>query len=254
MILRLLFQIIFLSWPMISRTQAQALVKPGCPSKCGNVPIPFPFGIGEGCYIDDWFAIDCDSSNKPFIKKIHLEVLEISLKAESPFVFSQESNRFTALGCNNIAYMKVSEFSIVGGCFSTCPDNKTKTGENGCYGIKCCQTKIPSSLKVFNTTIGTFNGGRNRNNITECGYAFLVDQNWFEKNHQNIEKMTQVPVWVIVTAKRATKEILIFTKDVKILINAVPANRVGICFAKTLTEDMVVSHHPAKDLRLTRWR
>ncbi|KAJ0044021.1 hypothetical protein Pint_19488 [Pistacia integerrima] len=220
MILQLLFQIIFLSWPMISRTQAQASVKPDCPAKCGNVPIPFPFGIGEGCYIDDWFAIDCDSNDKPLIKKIHLEVLEISLNgtmrvnhpvlstcedyysptlphgnllAESPFVFSQKSNRFTALGCNNIAYMRVSEFSIVGGCLSTC-DKKTKTGENGCYGINCCQTKIPSSLKVFNTTISTFNDERNRENITECGYAFLVDQNWFEKNPQNVEKRTHVPV------------------------------------------------------------
>ncbi|XP_031274598.1 wall-associated receptor kinase-like 22 isoform X2 [Pistacia vera] len=222
MILQLLFQIIFLSWPMISRTQAQASVKPGCPSKCGNVTIPFPFGIREGCYIDDWFAIDCDSSNKPFIKRIqYLEVLEIflngtmrvnhpvlstcsdendyftlphgNLHAESPFVFSQKSNRFTALGCNNIAYMRVSEFSIVGGCFSIC-DKKTKTGENGCYGINCCQTKIPSSLKVFNTTISTFNDERNRKNITECRYAFLVDQNWFEKNPQNVEKRTHVPV------------------------------------------------------------
>ncbi|KAJ0099648.1 hypothetical protein Patl1_21970 [Pistacia atlantica] len=164
MILQLLFQIIFLSWPMISRTQAQALVKPGCPSKCGNITIPFPFGIREGCYIDDWFAIDCDSNDKPFIKRIHLEVLEIFLNAESPFVFSQKSNRFTALGCNNIAYMRVSEFSIVGGCLSTC-DKKTKTGETGCYGINCCQTKIPSSLKVFNTT-----------------------------NPQNVEKRTHVPV------------------------------------------------------------
>ena len=29
---------------------------------CGIVTIPYPFGIEPGCYVDDWFAIDCKNT------------------------------------------------------------------------------------------------------------------------------------------------------------------------------------------------
>ncbi|KAL6639823.1 hypothetical protein ACP70R_022645 [Stipagrostis hirtigluma subsp. patula] len=38
---------------------------PGCPDKCGNISIPYPFGIKEGCYFDIDFFIDCKLSTRP---------------------------------------------------------------------------------------------------------------------------------------------------------------------------------------------
>ena len=49
---------------------------------CGNLTIPYPFGIKPGCDIDDWFAIGCNhtlGSPKPFLRRLDLEVLDISL-------------------------------------------------------------------------------------------------------------------------------------------------------------------------------
>lgn len=38
---------------------------PGCPGRCGNLTIPYPFGIGEGCYLRERFNITCNQSTQP---------------------------------------------------------------------------------------------------------------------------------------------------------------------------------------------
>ena len=57
------------------------MAKPGCTGLCGNVSIPYPFGITAGCYFNDWFHINCstgnDSSVRAFLPSIKMEVLEI---------------------------------------------------------------------------------------------------------------------------------------------------------------------------------
>ncbi|KAL6600383.1 hypothetical protein ACP70R_045183 [Stipagrostis hirtigluma subsp. patula] len=42
-----------------------AMALPGCPDKCGNITIPYPFGIKEGCYFNIDFLIDCNLSTTP---------------------------------------------------------------------------------------------------------------------------------------------------------------------------------------------
>ncbi|KAG6657232.1 hypothetical protein CIPAW_04G075900 [Carya illinoinensis] len=211
-------------------TRASIVINSSCQEDCGNVSIPYPFGIGNGCYVDDWFEIVCRSLNdsyglgfpKPFLKRLnYLEVLEIDIDEarvrvnypifstctnvtnsaknleleKSPFNFSPDKNSFIAMGCNNSALMwsifpddSVS-YGIV--CHSPC-DKAPFTNGSHCNATNCCQTTIPSYLQAFSTTIeskSSYNSGS-----SECKYAFLVDQNWFETNFTEPKSNMSVPV------------------------------------------------------------
>jgi len=52
-----------------------------CTSSCGNISVPYPFGIEPGCYHATWFNLTCDLSLQPpklFLGDGTVQVLEIS--------------------------------------------------------------------------------------------------------------------------------------------------------------------------------
>nr|POF09446.1 wall-associated receptor kinase-like 8 [Quercus suber] len=66
------------------------MAMPGCKDTCGNVSIPYPFGMTAGCYLNDWFKIDCSTGNgssvRPFLPSINMEVLEIKFPNRYDFL------------------------------------------------------------------------------------------------------------------------------------------------------------------------
>ena len=62
-----------------------------CKRSCGSVSIPYPFGIGHGCAMDDHFRVDCRNDShgtlRPFIGDNHqLEILKVDVDAGSVLV------------------------------------------------------------------------------------------------------------------------------------------------------------------------
>uniref|UniRef100_UPI0005C80C99 wall-associated receptor kinase-like 22 n=1 Tax=Fragaria vesca subsp. vesca TaxID=101020 RepID=UPI0005C80C99 len=155
------------------------------PIVCGDVSIPYPFGIGPNseCYLEEWYEIECNnatSPHKPFLKHTNprLEVLNISINGNlhvnshvtffyegapqteqlgpnltgSPFVYSQQGNRFIAASCGYFALVKSDpDQRIVGGCMSTCDQGTWSYGR--CLGINCCQTTLPQYLTVISSEL-----------------------------------------------------------------------------------------------------
>ncbi|KAI3950057.1 hypothetical protein MKW98_008502 [Papaver atlanticum] len=185
--------------------------KPGCPDKCGDISIPYPFGItseggGEGCSIAG-YGVDCDFSYdppKPFIATTRLQILSISETeirvanriaklcfnrngdvvlnesvvymsvGRTPFTFSNTKNRNTLIGCRSSAnyYVDQEDGKYSTSCISSCESRK-KVVEGSCGGFGCCQFSIPKGIKSFKITVEMSTDVPNFLSYSPCSYAFM---------------------------------------------------------------------------------
>ncbi|XP_027338255.1 wall-associated receptor kinase-like 22 [Abrus precatorius] len=215
MILQFAFHvIIWTTWTVYALASAETpiIAQPGCNSTCGDIEIPFPFGMKDPkCYLDKWFEIECRFSSrglKPYLKSFNLEVESINEDVaevdimnpiyhrncqnnkakptvinlrESPFVYSQDRNKFLAVGCNNLAFLQ-SNGTAVGGCVSVCDDNEEvddnfNFARDGCHGRYCCETSLPHYLVEYNATLQDL---KNESVNGKCSYAFIVSNDWIQ--------------------------------------------------------------------------
>ncbi|GFY86466.1 hypothetical protein Acr_05g0001050 [Actinidia rufa] len=202
-----------------------SLAKEGCQAWCGGIRIPYPFGIGANCYINAMYSVECrrDKLYLTLLTGIKLEVLNMSVDSfaqfngfaqvnnpilsrscpggngssdvvhgntivdltGSPFTFSERSNVFISVGCNNHASVTNLVDRTTAQCISICDGSPDR--DNSCFGINCCQTTPPGNLsyhlRVFNVNLSRIETYNQSGGVHEpCMYAFLVDKDWFRYN------------------------------------------------------------------------
>ncbi|GMN45945.1 hypothetical protein TIFTF001_015131 [Ficus carica] len=222
MVRQLFIPILLLSCLVTTTASEAPMAKKKCQSRCGDIIIPYPFGIKKGCYVGDWFEVVCTSStNQTVLKRINLKVNRIDIYdgtldvqfpitfwncgdektpqqnlsfKGSPFAFSENKNKFIAVGGGlaSIISSKPDE-PIVASCSSVCANVSVNTR---CNGVGCCKTSIPSKLQAFNASFD-ITACSDQSSETDCRYAFIVKETWFSQNVTNISsllKMTDVTV------------------------------------------------------------
>jgi len=114
-----------------------ALSLPGCPDKCGDVTIPYPFGIGDGCAAtsrNPSFAVTCNNTFQP----------------PRPMIYAPASNTSTPMEVIDISleHGEVSIYAPVGySCFE--PNTNTLDNYTGEFSLEGTPLILSSTRNRF---------------------------------------------------------------------------------------------------------
>ncbi|KAK1410853.1 hypothetical protein QVD17_37394 [Tagetes erecta] len=222
--------LIFLS---LAATSTARYAKTGCNDTCGNnVSIPYPFGIGAGCSVNEWYIVECNSST-PYLSSLNrLEILSVNVENlivtvrmqksfvcldsnknlsrinnwsvdlnRSPFLFSKLHNNFVFDGCGYSAMR--NNVSSIPGCVTSCNNatlNDTLSDQN-CVGFRCCQAAIPSHLKSYAVTFTLDVDGVDG---AFCWYSFLMDKTSIDQRRLSDPFVPVSLVWTLAASDQVT--------------------------------------------------
>ncbi|XP_016513667.2 wall-associated receptor kinase 5 [Nicotiana tabacum] len=209
------------------------IAKTNCNESCGNVSIPFPFGMTQDCYLDPQFLVTCNYSfqpPKPFLGNSTIEIADISLAGQlkvlkfisrdcyhdgvsannkkpiltlsSLLSVNYTANKFIAVGCDTYAivqgYYNIND-SYITGCMSMCNSIEDVANDGECSGVGCCQTSIPKGAWNVKITLSSYyNYTRVKGRPSDrCSFAFIVEEAAFKfsKNYlSSLQRKKKLPL------------------------------------------------------------
>ncbi|EMS63410.1 Wall-associated receptor kinase 1 [Triticum urartu] len=189
--------------------EQQPITHPGCPDNCGNMSIPFPFGLMPGCFREG-FQVTCDHSFDPpraFLagsgmttatNTITLTESDSSALLDTPYLGLGYSYPKTSSWLVELMDVSVdrSEARAYGPITSRCSTNVThfKLKEEAmslagphhaharggsCAGRGCCEAALGSEPS-YSTVAGAVPGVSAENNTlwrtSRCSYAMVIEK------------------------------------------------------------------------------
>ncbi|PRQ55643.1 putative green fluorescent protein [Rosa chinensis] len=214
--------LLLLSAARTTKTTAAAQALPGCSDKCGDLTIPYPFGMNKDCYLREEFFINCSNTAQPptaYLMTSNLTVTNISLDdgelrilnmgAEDcynaqgnvtsnfpyelslplPYTISYTKNKFYTVGCDSLSIFQGfrGEDELEMGCMSMC-NRLDIVDQYSCSGAGCCQTNIPRGLKNVTVLLDSLDNHAGIWEFNPCGYAFIAEQGQFNFSAASLKK------------------------------------------------------------------
>ncbi|CAN6270879.1 unnamed protein product [Urochloa humidicola] len=198
-----------------------AVALPGCLTSCGDVSVPYPFGIGDGCYHSTGFNLTCDgtqgwprlllgtataddglfrvtgislqdatvSVQTPLNAALEVDGDAIAwgeglLGADGPFSLSYERNEFTLMGCN------VEAALIGGGDGASCTSFCNREGpalyvwdfpRDKCCGMGCCAAPIGMGRPSYLVRLRWLYTDYEHDAETPVS-VFVAEKGWFRRS------------------------------------------------------------------------
>ncbi|KAF3450265.1 hypothetical protein FNV43_RR06345 [Rhamnella rubrinervis] len=200
--------------------------------RCGDVDVPFPFGMDNKTYLDETFLITCNESSNPpraFLRENNIEVKNISVDdgelSVIPFIakdcynqsgnlipstedfigfskntISSTKNKFFVIGCDTYALVRAEEGEEGYGCISFCDNKTTSFVSESCSGSGCCKTTIANRRKNFSIVVGSFSNHSEILESNPCSYAFVADETKFKlkfpanTSFKELESIEELPM------------------------------------------------------------
>ncbi|KAJ6335761.1 hypothetical protein OIU78_012383 [Salix suchowensis] len=227
----MLFQFTLVAALLAATLSAQEfpIAKPGCHDRCGNVTIPYPFGLTEDCYYHVRFLITCNHTFNPpkaFLRESNIDFTEITLEGklhleqyiakdcynasgptdsntpsltlDANFIISDADNIFVSIGCDTVASLSGSlketgsadnEYEV--GCMSSCNSLKYVPNDT-CSGIGCCQTSLAKGVYYIDIAVGSRKNHSGILDFSPCSYAFIIEKNKFNFSTSDLWELQNV--------------------------------------------------------------
>jgi hypothetical protein len=190
---------------------ASSVTSPGCLSECGEVSIPYPFGVGAGCYAEG-FQLTCDETHdapKLLLGNTSVVVLNISLHDGSLhidngvvsltgrslysmdwgiplggngiFTLSSFWNSFFVMGCGfRFQVRQPGADNMIVVCRSRCLSGRPAVATDGtCSGAGCCEASLPGSSSMYSIKLESLDGTATEEEQPFNATFVIADKEWW---------------------------------------------------------------------------